>query len=134
MIALLIAVATTAATHSVQIEHQGRPVAAIYSARTEVKARTIGAHTPNRADLRRCNWTAHVIVERRIAHAPTVVRGGDKSLSGSYAGECTRDTKRVDREIARREGDIREHLATVAAQDKALLLADLEAIRTVASN
>lgn len=133
MSVVLIAFAV-AATHSVQIEHQGRPVTAVYSARTEVRARTIGAHTPNRADMRRCNWTAEIVVERRIAHAPTVIRGGEQNLSGSYAGECARDTKRVDREIARREGDIREHLATVAAQDKSLLLADLEAIRTVASN
>ena len=134
MIASLIAATVVAATHNVQIEHQGRPVTAVYSARAEVKSRTIGAHTPNRADMRRCNWTADIVVERRIAHAPTVIRGGEQSLSGSYAGECTRNTKRVDREIARREGDIRGHLATVAEQDKTLLLADIETIRTIASN
>ncbi len=134
MIVLLIAVAGATATHSVQIDHQGRPITAVYSARTEVKSRTIGAHTPNRTDMRRCNWTAEIVVERRIAHAPTVLRGGEQSLSGSYAGECTRDGKRVDREIARREGNIRDHLVAVAAQDKSVLLAELDAIRTVASN
>jgi hypothetical protein len=58
----------------------------------------------------------------------------DHSISGSVPGACAKDMKAVHREIAAREGEVQRHLAAVAQQDGALLLAEINAARTLASN
>ena len=133
---VLVALAASVASYDVRVDHDGRPVEAVYTARTAVKTRTIGAHTPNRMDGQRCRWTAQLIVERRVAGATTRVAppAGDQKFSGSRAGACTPDTAWIDREVASRDGAIRTRLAQVAAGDRATLLADLDAMRALASN
>ena len=98
---VLMALAASVADYSVQVDHRGRPVEAVYTARTAVKTRTIGAHTPNRMDGQRCRWTARLIVERRIAGTPALLtpQSADRGFSGSRAGACTSDTAWVDREF-----------------------------------
>jgi len=128
-IALIIA-AAVAATHSVQLDHAGAAVAAHYSARTEIETRTIGAHTPNRVDGRRCQWTATVIVERRLGQAPASARtlSTDRRISGSEAGACTPMSEAAARQVAGRADAIRAHLLAVAERDRAPLLAELDAV------
>lgn len=50
----LIAIAAAAATR-VPIEHHGTAMQATYTARADVATRTVGAKTPNRIDMQRCN-------------------------------------------------------------------------------
>ncbi|MGV3770424.1 MAG: hypothetical protein ACO1NM_10375 [Sphingobium phenoxybenzoativorans] len=132
----LIALAAAAATHTVQIEHRGMQMDAIYSARTEIQTRTVGAATPNRADGQRCRWTATLVVDRKLTHGPALARilPSDHKLSGSQPGACTRDRSAIEREVARRDDAVRDHLLAVAARDQAPLLAELDAIRNLASN
>ena len=132
----MVAMAATGATNSVHIDHHGTLVEAVYSARTEIRTRTIGAHTPNRMDSRRCTWTATILVERRLAQGPALARTlpGERALSGSLPGPCTRDAKGVDRAVARHNGLIRDHLIAVAEQDRAPLLAELDAVKNLASS
>lgn len=133
----LIALAAAAATHHVQIHHAGSPVDAVYTARADIQTRTIGATVPNRTDMRRCLWTATVIVERQLGGNPATPRviSNDKELSGSRAGACSEGkTRSIEQEVAGRKDVIHSHLMAVAQRDHAPLLAELDTIRTVASN
>ncbi|MGC4249908.1 MAG: hypothetical protein QM605_00160 [Sphingobium sp.] len=133
---MLIALAAAAATHTVQIDHRGTPVEATYTARTDIKMRTVGAHTPNRTDMRRCHWKATVMVERQLSHSPSLTRAipADREFSGNEAGACTPGRDVGARQIAQHQEKIHAHLMTVAQQDRAPLLAELDAIRNLASN
>ena len=136
MISTLVAMAAAAATHSVQIDHRGTPVQANYSARVDVSTKTVGAKTPNRMNMQRCQWTATVVVDRALSHSPALARtvSADKRISGSEHGACTPGRNSGERNIAQHGAAIREHLVTVAERDRAPLLAELDAIRNLASN
>jgi hypothetical protein len=131
----LIAIAAAVATHSVQIEHRGTPIEAVYSARTDIRMRTVGAHTPNRMDSRRCQWTATVIVERQLSSKPVLARTlhGDRPLSGSLAGPCTAGTSKIEREIARRGDGVRAQLLALAERDRVHLVDEVDAVHTMAA-
>ncbi len=136
MISTLVAMAAAAATHSVQIDHGGTPVRATYSARVDITTKTVGAKTPNRIDMQRCQWTATVIVDRALDHGPALARtvSSDKRFSGSEHGACTPGRQSGERNLAQHESAIREHLMTVAERDRAPLVAELDAVRNLASN
>lgn len=136
MISTLVAMAAAAATHSVQIDHGGTPVQATYSARVDISTKTVGAKTPNRMDMQRCQWTATVVVDRALNHGPALTRtvSADKRISGSEHGACTPDRKSGERNLVRHEAAIREHLISVAERDRAPLMAELDAVRNLASN
>ena len=133
----LIALAAAAATHHVQIEHAGAPVEAVYTARADVEMRTIGAHVPNRTDMRRCLWTATLIVERQLGGHPGTPRviSSDRELSGSRAGACTENKRRsIEQDVAGRGDTIATHLLAVAERDRTPLLAELDVTRHRGTN
>jgi hypothetical protein len=132
----LIALAAAAATHNVSIEHHGQQVGATYTARAEIRSRTIGARTPNRMDAQRCQWTATIVVDRRLDHGPALARtiATDKRFSGSEAGACTPGRNAGTRNLAQHQEKIEAHLVAVAEADRAPLLAELDSVRNLASN
>ncbi|BAV64222.1 hypothetical protein [Sphingobium cloacae] len=132
----LIALAAAAATHTVQIDHGGTPVEATYTARADIRTRTVGAHTPNRTDMRRCHWKATIMIDRQLSHSPSLARAipADREFSGSEAGACTPGRDIGVRQIAQHQEKIHAHLMTVAQRDRGPLLAELDAIRNLASN
>ncbi|WP_022682705.1 hypothetical protein [Sphingobium bisphenolivorans] len=135
----LIALAATAAplaTHHVQINHGGAPVQATYSARADIRSKTVGTKAPTRMDMQRCRWTAMIVVDRALSHTPALARtvSSDHRLSGSDHGACPRGDIDGASKLAQHAGKIREHLVTVAEQDRAPLLAELDAVRNLASN
>lgn len=136
LIAVATAAATPTVTHNVQIDHGGTPVQATYSARAEIRTKTVGAKTPNRMDMQRCQWTATIVVDRALSHTRALTRtvSSDKRFSGSEHGACPRGGSPAQPNLTRFEGKIREHLAAVARQDHAPLLAELDAVRNLASN
>lgn len=136
MISVLVALAASAATHNVQIDHRGTPVQAVYSARPDIRMRTIGAATPNRMDGQRCQWMATVRVERRLEQGRALTRtlSGDQQLSGSAPGACAHQAKGIEREVAGRSDFVRAQLLAVAERDRTQLLAELDAVRSMASN
>jgi hypothetical protein len=136
MIDIFIALAAAAATHNVQVEHRGAPIQAVYSAQPDIRMRTIGAATPNRMDGQRCRWTATVKVERRLEQGGALTRtlSGDQQLSGSAPGACAQQAKGIEREVAGRSDFVRSQLLAVAEQDRAQLLAELDAVRNMATN
>lgn len=136
LMAMAAAAATPQATHSVQIDHGETPVRATYSARAEFRYKTVGARTPNRMDTQRCQWTATIVVDRALSHGPALGRtvSNDKRFSGSEAGACTPGRQSGARNLARHDTAIRDHLTAVAEKDRAPLLAELDAVRNLASN
>ncbi|WP_230461370.1 hypothetical protein [Sphingobium sp. CAP-1] len=135
-LSLLIALAAAAATHSVSIEHHGQQLGATYTARTEMRSRTVGAKAPNRMDAQRCHWTATVVVDRKLDHGPALARtiATDKRFSGSEAGACTPGRNSGARNLAQYQDKIEAHLVEVANADRGPLLAELDSVRALASN
>lgn len=135
----LIAMAAAAApiaTHHVQIDHGGASVQATYSARADIHSKTVGAKTPNRMDMQRCQWTATIVVERALSHTPALARtvSSDRRFSGSDHGACPLEGVGHDRKLTQHSDKIREHVMAVAEQDHGPLLAELDAVRSLASN
>ncbi|MBH1991459.1 MAG: hypothetical protein I8H86_01085 [Sphingomonadaceae bacterium] len=125
-----------AATHSVTVDHHGAPVQATYTARADIATRTVGAKTSTRMDTQRCNWTATVVVDRKLNHGPALARtiASDVRFSGSEAGACMRGPKLEQRLIAQHQDKVQAQLLAVADQDRAPLLAELDSVRNLASN
>jgi hypothetical protein len=132
----LIAIAAAAATHSIPIDHHGARMQATYTVRADVQTRTVGAKTPNRMDVQRCNWTATVVVDRKLDRGPALARtiATDKRFSGSEAGACARGANIEQRILAQHQDRIHAQLMAVADQDRAPLLAELDAVRNLAAN
>jgi hypothetical protein len=136
LIVAAAAAATPHATHVVEIDHRGTPMQAAYSARAEIRHKTVGARVPNRMDMQRCQWTATIVIDRALNHSPALARtvSSDKQFSGSEAGACTPGRRSGERNLAQHDAAIRSHLTAVAEKDRAPLLAELEAVRNLASN
>lgn len=136
IIALAAAAAAAAPTHSVTLEHHGQQLGATYTARTEMRTRTIGAKTPNRMDGQRCQWTATVVVDRKLDHGPALARmiATDKRFSGSESGACITGRDSGASNIAQHRDKIAAHLVAVAQADRAPLLAELDSVRNLAAN
>lgn len=136
IIGLMSLAAAAVAPHTVAIDHHGKQVQAVYSTRADISSRTIGAHTPNRMDSRRCLWQATIHVDRKLENSAALARtvSSDKVLKGSQAGSCDSSGKAIERELARHNDSIREHMLATAAQDRAPLLAEIDSARTFASN
>ncbi|HAF41685.1 MAG TPA: hypothetical protein DCG90_07965 [Sphingobium sp.] len=133
---LLIALVAAAATHSVSLEHHGQQLGATYTARADIHSKTVGARTPNRMDAQRCQWTATIMVDRRLDHGPALARtiATDQRFSGSEAGACAPGRQPGARDLARHQDAIRAHLVAVAQADRGPLLAELDSARALASN
>ncbi|MBZ9648440.1 hypothetical protein K9B33_12865 [Sphingobium sp. 3R8] len=132
----LIALAAAAASHSVSIEHHGQQLGATYTARAEMRTRTVGAKVPNRMDAQRCQWTATIVVDRKLDHGPALARtiATDTRFSGSEAGACTPGRQSGERNLAQHQDKIAAHLIAVAQADRAPLMAELDSVRNLASN
>lgn len=136
MTILAMAAAAATATHSVTIDHHGAPVQATYTARADISTRTVGAKTPNRMDMQRCVWTARVVVDRTLDHGPALARSfaDDKPISGSEPGACSTGQRLEQRLLARQQDRIQAQLLATAERDRAPLLAEMDAVRNLASN
>lgn len=132
----LLAMAAVAATHTIAIDHNGKRIDAIYQARTDVSMKTVGSSAPTRMDAQRCRWNAAIVVERKMAHAPSLARTlpSDHKISGNQPGACPGNKNVIAREIALREDEVKAHLMAVAEQDRNLLVAELDATRALAAN
>lgn len=133
---LILALAAAAATHSVSVDHHGQTIGATYTARAHVRTKTVGAKTPNRMDMQRCRWTATVVVDRALNHAPALARTipGDASFSGSEHGACPRGDGLEKRIAARHSDALQSGLMAAVERDRAPLMAELDQVRAVASN
>lgn len=133
----IVMMIAAAMTHSVDIDHRGSALQAVYSAHPEIGMKTIGAATPNRAEGRRCLWTAAIKVDRQLSGREALTRtvSIDRKLSGSRHGPCEKSSRAaIEKELVARQPAIKAHLEEVAQQDQAPLRAELDAMKSLASN
>lgn len=117
--------------HSVRIDHHRGAIDAQYSSRVGVTYKQVGAVTPGRVpSTLRCQWQARLIIERDARHASgttmsrTMVRNG--ALTGSRPGWCTGAKAAIARDVTARDAALRAHLLAVAADDHAVLTAEID--------
>lgn len=117
--------------HRVTVAHAGAEHAATYRARVAIDTKTIGAHTPNRPSRQQCMWTAAVTVERALDAAPQAARSvaTDRTLRGTHPGDCRIARPAIEQAVADRSPAIRDRLVAAAENDRATLVAELEALR-----
>lgn len=127
----LFALTVAGAAHTVSVEHHGQRVGVTYTARAEVRQKTVGAKVPNRMDMQRCRWTATLIVERRLDDGPALHRTIPSGLtfSGSAPGACVADRPAAERHLARNAEQIAARVASVTQADRPRLLAELDSVR-----
>jgi hypothetical protein len=87
-------------------------------------------------DAQRCQWTATIVVDRKLDHGLALARtiATDKRFSGSETGACTPGRNSGARNLAQHQEKIEAHLIAVAQADRAPLLAELDSVRNLASN
>lgn len=108
---------------------------ATYRAEPNLRSTTLGANTGARGDARLCRWQAQLVVTRQIAAqgtanapAPRQIHLG-KPVHGMLYGACNGQAQRIAAAAAAKLGDASALLASLAQQDQALLLAELEGLR-----
>ena len=137
----LLLVAAAAQNHVVTVTHAGTPLALTYEASTAISHRQIGSVAPpGKPSTLRCLWTATVAVHRRAARAGAPVTALSRQVSasdhfsGSHHGACSQARAAINREVASRAADHRDHLIAVADRDRPAVLAELESVRTLTSS
>ncbi|MBM3927666.1 MAG: hypothetical protein FJ335_04300 [Sphingomonadales bacterium] len=117
--------------HSVRIDHTRGSIDADYRSRVAISHRQIGAVTPGGVpSTLRCAWQANLIVDRDARHAGgatmtrTMVRDG--ALTGSRPGWCAGARTAIAQEVAARHETLRGHLVEMAADDHAVLTAEVD--------
>lgn len=118
--------------HRVQIDHRGDAVEAVYRGDIAVEHRQVGAATgPGRANTLRCHWSATINVQREARHPAGHILSrsiaGEAPVGGSRPGWCEGQRAAIADEVARRADRLRDHMIDVAARDREILVAELEA-------
>jgi hypothetical protein len=115
--------------HAVELEHRGTATRATYHGHTQIEARTVGVAGPGgRMSTQRCQWRAHVAVERALpaGSEPRLV-ARDMIAQGSRAGSCVPARGTIAAEVARvHDRRIAQHVAEVAAADRSAALAEID--------
>lgn len=127
---LSLAVATAPAAITTTINHASGPVTAVYSGRISIDRQQVGTIAPpGRASTLRCRWVAHLIVDRRASATDGATAGRTFTRSaiaqGSRPGWCGSGAARIDAAVAT---EAERHLALAAAEDRRLLLDEIERI------
>lgn len=119
------------AAHSVSVAHPAGAAAAEYRGEVDVRHRQVGSAGPGgRPSTLRCTWTASMEVNRTATTAAGTLAARsfvqDNVASGSRPGWCSANRAAIARDVASRLGDASRHLASAAAADRGVLLADLD--------
>lgn len=117
--------------HNVRIDHHRGAIDAEYRSRVLITHKQVGSVTPGRASSTlRCQWQATLIVDRDARQAGgammarTMTR--DSALAGSRPGWCEGARRAIAQDVAARESVLRDQLAAVAADDHAVLTAEID--------
>lgn len=125
MLAAAAAAAMTTATpspglsHQVRHSHQGRTITADYSGTVDISLKQRGmAGAPGRMGTQICDWNAAVHVARSVDGAENASLGGRTVLTGNRAGDCLTVASGIERDVARRHGQLRDHVVRLAEADR----------------
>jgi hypothetical protein len=118
--------------HIVRIDHASGPIEAQYRPSLRIATRQVGTATaPGKPDTLACAWRADLIVDRqaRSATGSSLRRAIDREgiAEGRRAGWCSTQRAAIEREAARRAGELRRHTVEVAQEDHAVIHGELDA-------
>lgn len=138
-IAAALAVASTAplAAHSLAVPHASGTAPAEYRGAIGVQHKQVGTPSPGgRPSTLRCVWTANMEVNRVASTAAGALASRSfvqaDVANGSRPGWCSANRSVIARDVAQRLGDGSEHLAQAAAEDRAVLLTELDRLAPAA--
>jgi hypothetical protein len=115
-------------THRVTHDHQGRAVTTHYEGVIDIALRQRGmAGAPGRMGAQICDWNATVNVSRTTQGAATLPLSARPVMSGMRAGDCLTVASGIERDVARRHDELRDHVVTVAEADRPTLTAGMGA-------
>ncbi|ATE67344.1 hypothetical protein COO09_09765 [Rhizorhabdus dicambivorans] len=117
--------------HRTTLDHRGAALNVDYRATVSLSTRQMGMAPPTRMGVIRCDWVARVAVHRTLergdaGEALSRLVDDDLELRGNRSGTCSSARKAIDGELAKRQDEVRVHLASVVERDRAQLLAELE--------
>lgn len=118
--------------HRVTVDHANGAIEAVYRGAVDVRHRQVGSVAgAGRGGGLRCEWSATVNVQREARHPAGHLLSrniaGETAASGSRAGWCEGQHAAIADEVARRADRLRGHVIDVAARNREILVAELDA-------
>lgn len=139
MIAASVAALTLASpVHTAEIAHGANSYSATYHAASAVRFQQLESRFANRATTPVCRWQADLSVTRAVAAKGQSVAALGKPiynfapLQGTYAGPCAAARSQVNGEVARYSEGRSAEAASIAQQDRAVLVNELDGIHSLA--
>lgn len=124
--------------HSAEISHGANSYSATYNAASTVRFQQLEPRFANRPSAPVCRWQADLSLNRAVAVEGQQVAALGKAihsfapLQGSYAGPCAAARSQIDGEVTRYSQSRSAEAASIARQDQAILVNELDGIRSLA--
>lgn len=117
--------------HHIRAEHPSGEAHARYRGALAIEHRQVGAAAPGgRPSTLSCRWSARLVVDREARHpsGATLHRSFAErpAIEGRRPGWCDTHRAAIAREVAQRSGELRDHLVSLAAEDRTVLTAELD--------
>jgi hypothetical protein len=139
---LIIASAATlsaaAPVHSAELSHAATAYQASYETVSTVRFQQVEPRFANRPATPVCRWQAELVVNRGVTAQGRPLAAVAKPIhrfapiAGSHAGSCEAARSQVSAEIARYSSARSSEALSVAQQDRAVLLNELDGINSLA--
>lgn len=123
--------------HLTKIDHDTGPLTANYHGSISIDQKQTGSVIPSgRPSTLRCIWTASIAVTRDAKTADGMMLGRqfvrENVASGSHAGWCSKNKTAIAESVAKRTPDLERHMTALVQEDRSILLADLDRLRSSA--
>lgn len=119
--------------HSAQIDHASNAYTAAYQTRSTLHLDQVNAVHAMREVQPRCRWKADLVVHRAVEGVAALSKPIHQfaPLAGTYAGSCVNARSQIEAEIARHSQARSGEAVTVAQQDRAVLVGELDSLRAM---
>lgn len=131
------ALSSTTPVHSLHISHASSDYRAQYRTESTIHLRQVEPRFGNRPAMPVCRWQAELVLNRTVDARGQPIAVAAKPihrftpLSGSYAGPCSAARSQIGAEVARYSQARAAEAASVAQQDRAVLVNDLDGIHAL---
>ena len=137
IIASAAALSATAPVHNAEISHAANAYQASYETASTVRFQQVEPRFASRPTTPVCRWQAELVVNRGVMAQGRSIAAIAKPIhrfapiAGTHAGSCDAARSQVSAEIARYSEARSAEALTVAQQDRAALLSELDGIHSL---
>jgi hypothetical protein len=137
IIASAAALSATAPVHNAEISHAANAYQASYETVSTVRFQQVEPRFASRPTTPVCRWQAELVVNRGVMAQGRPIAAIAKPIhrfapiAGTHAGSCDAARSQVSAEIARYSEARSAEALTVAQQDRAALLSELDGIHSL---